>query len=317
MGIGPLQPVAFVGLRFFNQLSAGQVARLQLVEHGLNGAIVSLAGKLFRARGALPARAGERFWAVIDSIAGDRIEVRHISPSPAGSRDVCLPDVARVLGLPGDYETEMVLRELLRWRLPLDKNLIAGLTIRVKDLPASERAAYLAAAGLALSLRLPDEPAAREKVVAYLLGCAGAGPEGRELFNQASLNHPEHGKMLALSINGGESWQGQLFLIMPRSRGLDVSEGPVRLILSLTTTAGEIWVDLGLSGKQLQGKVILPDQQFFPLFSRGKHLLEERLTRAGFTPGSIQVEVSSIGSVAELLVSRAEPERYLPLDIRV
>lgn len=318
MGIGPLQPVALDGLRFFNQLTAGQVVRLQLVEHGLNGAIVSLAGKLFRAQGVLPARAGEKFWAVIDKITGDRIEVRHISPAPAGSKDVFLPDVARVLGLPLDEETEQVLREFLRWRLPLDKNIIAEQTAQIRALPGSERAAYLATAGLVMSLGLPDAPALQEKVMAYLLGRPGAGPEGQELLNQALFSHSEQAKIMALSLNGGAIFQGQLFLIMPRPGGIDVQNRPVRLVLNLETSVlGEIWIDLDLNGRQLRGTIILPDQQYLQLFSQKTYLLAERLTGAGFSRCSLQVEVGRIGSVAELLGSRVEPKKYLPLDIRV
>lgn len=318
MVIGPLLPVAMDGQRVFNQLAVGQVVRLQLVEHGINGAIVSMVGKLFRASGSLPAHAGERFWAVVDSINGDRIEVRHIAPAPPGSKDVALPELARTLGLPNDRATELVLQELLRWRLPLNNNLIIDLTAQLKALPDHEKQVYLAARSMLMALNLPEQAAVREMALDYLLGRPEASPEGQELLNRARFTQPDQGMVQVLAINGGESFGGNLYLVMPRTGNVDVFHDRIRVVLSLDTALfGSVWVDLELNKGVLWGRVIIADERFVELFGQEVYLLKRWLAGVGFNECSFRVEAGSIGSVAELLGCREEPGIYVPIDTRV
>lgn len=318
MVIGPLSSVAMDGQRVINQLAVGQVVRLQLVEHGINGAIVSLVGKLFRARGVLPARTGERFWAVVDSINGDRIEVRQVAPALPGNKDVALPELARTLGLPNDRTTELVLQELLRWRLPLMKNIIIDLTAQLKDLPDNEKQVYLAARSMLMALNIPEQTAVREMVLDYLLGRTGACPEGQELLNRAFFTQPDQGMVQVLSLNGGESFSGDLYLILTRTDGIDVLYDRIRLVLSLDTALfGSVWVDIELNKGVLWARVIIADERFVELFGSEVHLLKRWLTGAGFSECSIRVGAGSIGSVAELLGCREDPEIYVPLDTLV
>src|SRR5690554_5366367 len=125
MGIGPIQPVVMDGPRLATTMVPGQVVRLQLVELGTGGGIVNLQGSLYRAAGNLPPRPGGNFWAIIEQIGRDQIRVRHVSPAPAESRGVPLTDLARVLGLTGrDGDAGLVLRELMRWHLPVNRETV-------------------------------------------------------------------------------------------------------------------------------------------------------------------------------------------------
>lgn len=316
--IGSLSPVAMDGQRVFQQLAVGQVVRLHLVEHGNNGAIVSLVGKLFRARGVLPVRTGERFWAVVDSICRDRIEVRHIAPAPPGNKDVALPELARTLGLPNDRSTELVLQELLRWRLPFIKDIVTDLATHIKALPDHEKQAYLAARSMLMALNLPEQASVREMVFDYLLGRPEACPEGQELLNRASFTQPDQGIMQALSLNIGEALGGDLFIVMPRTNNIDVFHDRIKLVIGLDTVLfGSIWVELEFNKGVLWVRVIIDDERFVELFRREVNLLKRWLAEGGLIMCSIKVEAGSIKSVAELLCCREEPGIYVPLDTRV
>ena len=319
VGIGPIQPVVMDGLRLAGQsLLPGQVVRLQLMEFGTGSGIVSLNGNLFRATGVLPSRPGELFWAIIEQINKDQIRVRHVSPATAGSRGVALPDLARALGLPDAGQTGAVLRELLRWNLPVSRETIQSILSEMRALPEGERAAYLTARAWLMTLALPDQSSAVNRMLAYLLGRPNADPGGQELLNRAPTKHPEVGNLYAFSLNGGERFQGSLYLVLPGAKGSEMGSDPARLVLDLETpTFGAFWVLLELLDGQMTGKIILPDDRFLRIFRSFLGDLERRLREVGFTVHGLTVRTGSIGSVADLLGVDPKDESYMPLDIRV
>ncbi len=318
VGISPIQPVVMDALRLMTQFLPGQVVRLQLVELGTGGGIVNLQGSLYRAAGNLPSRPGEHFWAIIEQISKDQIRVRHVSPAPAGGKGVTLPDLARALGLPDAAQSGPVLRELLRWNLPVYREVIQNIMAELRGLPESERAAYLTARAWLMTLDLPDQSAVFSRVLAYLLGRGNADPAGQELLNRASTSHPELGNLYAFSLNGGEWFQGILYLVLPSPKGSEMATDPVRLVLNLETpTFGAFWVVVELRDGQLTGRIVLPDSRYVTLFRTALGDLEGRWRNTGFGIQSLQVETGRIASVVEVLGVEPKINEYVPLDIQV
>lgn len=319
MGIGPIQPVVMDGLRPLTTMIPGQVVRLQLVERAANGGIVNLEGRLYRAAGSLPSRPGENFWAIIEQVGRDQIRVRHVSAAPPESRSVSLTDLARALGLGGrDRDAGPVLRELMRWNLPVYRETVQVLLDELGRLPRGERAAYLAARVWLLTLDLPEQAVAVNKILAYLLGRVGAEPLGQELLNRSVTKYPELGNLYAFTINGGERLQGCLLLAASYTEGKEIPADRARLVLSLETAAlGPFWAVLEVTDGRLAGRVITPDPGIARLFEAGRADLKRRLAGAGFEVTGVRVETGSYHSPLELLAFAAAEPAYTPLDARV
>ncbi len=319
MGIGPIQPVVMDGLQLLTRMVPGQVVRLQLVELGAGGGIVNLQGSLYRAAGNLPSCPGENFWAIIEQIGREQIRVRHVSPAPAESRGVPLSDLARALGLRDrDGDAGFVLRELMRWNLPVNRDTVQKLLREAAGLPAEERQAYLASRVWLMTLDLPDRASVIDRVLAYLLGRPDADLQGQELLNRSPTLHPELGQLYAFSINGGERLQGRLFLAVPYADGAEITADRARLVLSLETAAfGAFWVVLEAADGRLTGRIIAPDSGAARLFEAGLTDLERRLRAIGFTVWGLRVETGVYGSPIELLGADRGENTYVPLDARV
>lgn len=317
--VKPVQPVAGGGgLYLFRDLAPGQVVRLQLVEPGINGGIVSLAGRLYRAAGALPARPGERFWALVDQVRADQITVRHVQPAQAGRGEAAAGDLARVLGLPTGGDTEQVIRELLRWKLPVDRESVLRILAASRELlPLAGYTGFWPALVWLQTLAVGPraEAGALAKILAYLLGAREAEPEGQELLNQAR-SRPGQEAVQALALSGGERFQGQLYIVTADG-GEDEPEAGVKLVLHCRSRAfGEFWVCLEFGEHWLRGQLVTPEESQAAFFRRAVALLEASLADLGYQVQPFTVETRRVDSVVDFLAGTGFAG-YVPLDIRI
>lgn len=313
--VKPIQPVAGgTGQHLFRNLAPGQVVRLQLVEPGINGAIVSLGGRLYRAVGLLPARQGQYFWAWVEKVGSEQITVRHIAPVQPGRDGVSAVDLARVLGLPPGVETEQVLRELLRWGLPVDRETVLRLLAVGRALPQAGCEGFWPALVWLQTRELPSRTGALSKILSYLLGWPEAAPEGQELLNQSGFRLGRE-QVLTLTLNGGERLQGELYVIIPGG-GPEHGVG-TRVVLHFRSGVGDdFWVVLGFEADGLTGRVVTDRETRAALFREKVPLLEEGLADLGYRVHPFAVETRRVNSVVDLL-SGGEVAAYLPLDVRV
>jgi hypothetical protein len=313
--VKPVQPVAGGGgLYLFRDLAPGQVVRLQLVEPGSNGGIVSLGGRLYRATGVLPARPGERFWALVERVRSDQITVRHISPAQPGQSGVAAGDLARVLGLPAGEDTERVIREFLRWKLPVERESVLRVLAAGRELPQPGCEGFWPALVWLQTLELSPRVGTLGKILAYLLGWSETDLEGQELLNQ-SRPRPGRDAVQALVLNGGERLQGRLYILSPPAG--EVPGAGVRLVLQLRSRAlGEFWVCLDFEENVLGGRVAAPEESLASFLRGAVASLEGRLADLGYRVRPLMVETRRVDSVADLLAG-SRVTGYVPLDIRV
>lgn len=300
-------------------LRPGQMVRLVVVEAAIDGAIVSLGGRLFRAEGELPARPGEAFTAVVESAVPREIRVR---PLPAGGkREAAGPtgDLLQALELPPGTESELVVREILRQRLPVAREIVLRLLAEMRGVPEQERAAWVASRVWLESLGW-ERPEHLRAALEYLVGRASATPEGHEALNRAQ---PPTGQdpVYVLSLNGGERFNGQVFVRF-KGQGKPGAgrETALRLVLRLETRSlGIIWCRLDLDGGGLAARICLADEQAAERARTATANLELLLARAGYAVRGVAVERRRVDGPVELLFDGEEEKRalYRPLDARV
>jgi len=300
-------------------LRPGQAVRLVVVEPAVDGAIVSLGGRLFRAEGELPVRPGEAFTALVESATRHEIRVR---PLPAGGTRQeagSTGDLLRALALPPGKESALLVREFLRQRRPVARDTVLRLLAEMRGVPEGERASWVSSRVWLESLGW-ERPEFLRAALEYLMGRASAGPEGHEALNRAQTP-PGQDPVYVLSLNGGERFNGQVFLRF-KGRG---SPGAGRettgcLVVRLETAGlGEIWCRLELNGDRLAAGVYLADGRAAERAREAAPDLERLLAAAGYNVQGVAVERRLVDGPAELLFDGGEEGRalYRPLDTRV
>lgn len=314
--IKPVQPMlAGGGLYLLRDLAPGQVVRLQLVEPGINGGIVSLGGRLHRATGVLPTRSGEHFWALVEKVGADQITVRHISPGQSGRGEAGAADLVRALGLPVGEDTERVIRELMRWRLPVDPESVLRILAQGRELPQAGRQVPWPVLVWLQTLDVGSSTGALARILAYLLGRPDAEPEAQEQLNRARHRAGQE-SVQALALNAGERLQGDVFIL---TGGREESPDPgARLVLRCRSTAfGEFWICLDFGGPGgLGGKLVTAEERMAGFFRGAVTQLEERLAALGYRVQPFTVETRRVDSVVDFM-DGSRLMGYAPLDIRV
>lgn len=295
-----------------------------VVEAALDGAIVSLGGRLFRAEGrGIPSQSGESLAVLVENVTSREIRVR---PLIAGSGTNVTPTgggLLPALGLPSNADFAAVVRELLRWRLPVDQETVLRLLNAWRGAPEHEQGAWLATRAWLESL-VWKGPGQVRAALEYILGRGSGGPEGQDALNRAQTP-PGQDPVLVLSLNGGERTSGEVYFTFPageRDTPGMAQDQPPRVVLHLLTRAlGEIWCRLDLDSSGLDARVCVADAESAARACEAGSALAEGLVRAGFKVRGVRVEERNVSGPVELLFGavdrRADETLYRSLDTLV
>ncbi|MEW5762839.1 MAG: hypothetical protein AB1776_06540 [Bacillota bacterium] len=301
-------------------LRPGQLVLVEVVEHNLRGATVNLGGALFPARGNLPAEAGARFWGLVEGASREAIHLRRLAPAPAGKPGE--DDLPALLGLPpDDDEAAAVVREFMRWRLPLDRRAILEVAAALRRVPVAARGAFREVRVWLRTLNLPED--AVRAVEAYLLGEPEEGEgdalpgstaaRGQLLLNRAAAALPGTG-LLALALLARQA-AGDVYVMWDKHASHE-QDTCFRFVIHLVSrNCGSIWVVLAMWGTDL-GVEIFCDPDRAELIRQGVAALREELADGGFRVTSCTVHPRRVASVVELL-ERPELPGYTVLDVTV
>ncbi|MBO8128280.1 MAG: flagellar hook-length control protein FliK [Peptococcaceae bacterium] len=317
----PLKPVSGskgAGFTAPRWLGPGQVVRLTLVERGIGGGIVSLAGKLMRAQGHLPSQPGTSFWALIEDVSHGEIRVRRAGDAP-GRDGMTARDIVKLLGLPPGRDSAFIVQQLLLRQQPVDAEWVRRMLREGAALPPDEREAFWQAQVWLRSLNVTSEAGALQKVLRFVLGDERAEPEGQAILNGSQEAHSGTESLLALFLSGGERLQGRVFLQRYGGNG-DASEntdGPLRIVLDLENRVlGGLWVVLQYENRELSGEIVPSDDRFARVLENALPELQAALAEAGFRVGDFRVGLRQVRSVFDLLKTTDEI-RYVSLDVKV
>ncbi|MGC7846733.1 hypothetical protein ACP3TJ_06655 [Desulforudis sp. 1088] len=339
--LSPIRPVSALNFNV-QQLSAGQVVRLTVVEPGINGGIVSLGGALFRAQGQLPSEPGQAFWALVERATPELIHVRQLPSRQTQQGPPTPSNLASLIGLPKGADTDLVIRAFLRWGLPIDPQAVRDLLAEMKNVPQHLRTVWIEARVWLSGLNWPRESAAgatglpgqqelaqgREqegavylkagtqenmdgrvavgdrmaRAMDYLLGRENAGPEGLQALNRAEAPAGQ-GQVFAAHLNAMPFFEGRVFWLDEPVKQANGKERPARVVLHVrSNTLGDLWVDLEFNERGLNAGVYLQDEKTAGLARRWAPVLEEQLKALGLELQRVAVEQRDIRSPLGLLL---------------
>ena len=183
-------------------LTPGQVlpARLMMAEENMSAQpLLLLAGNSYTARGDLPVN-GDFFWVRVEEVAWDQIRVKLL---PADSRpDGATKTLLLALGLKQNKEHEAVVKLLLRWRLPLSRELVHDFINTARDLPPEERPAFWASRAFLSTLVFKQNGGETETTPTELLQYIASGQRKGSTVGETDIALKELLQQLELPPEG-------------------------------------------------------------------------------------------------------------------
>lgn len=288
-------------------------AKLTVAADGM--AEMRLAGRTFNAGGAVPAKPGP-FWVQVQAVEPGRIQVKLLPVDYKQGLDIQV--LFQALGLKADNETKSVVQQLLRWRLPLSRELVQQFISSAGDVSPQDRPALWTALAFLQSLSLNKEPKEIAAALKYILRHPKATPKGQETLNGTHPPYPDQEVVRVLTLQAGRN-KGEVFF-MSRYQGQKDRPADKQLqalVIRLTTTAwGEVWIRLTVQGRNLTAKVLAEDSSFLSLARAAEPELKNRFRAIGWELAALTTAARKIASIAEL-VEPPGPDNYRPLDALV
>jgi len=295
------------------RLQAGQVVPVEVLSSKGEPVTVRVAGQIFPASGELP-QAPAFFWARVESVSTDLLHLRRLAGAPEEAAQ--LASIARLLDLPAGTDTEKLLAEMLKWRLPLERAPAHRLLAEGRNLPPEERDSFWPARVWLETLTLHTDASKVRLALNYLLGRPDAAPQGQEALNQTLPLAPGQ-EMVSFFTFKNEALSGELF-IMDEGAGKKTDRSfPQKLVVRVhSPVLQETWVYLARNPSGFTARVAVAEERFIRPVQETINVLRERLSALGYQLGEIHVSAQQAGSVCELL-RPAGPVTYRPLNITV
>lgn len=296
-----------------NCLQPGQMVQVEVLGIKNGVATVRIAGQTFVATGHMPSPPAT-FWALVREVSAETLHLQHLTGTP--DQDVALTTMAKVLNIPAGPETSRLLKEMVKWHLPLDRSLVEMLFSAARATPPEERVAFYAARVWLETLDLHRDPVRVRQALAYLLGKDDATPRGQEVLNQALPLFPEQ-EMVSFFTFRGKGLYGELYIVNGRAGKKGEQDFPLALVVRVKTPVlGETWVYLAWGKAGLTARVAVAKENFVSLFKKAAGELRDRLAALGYSIDDIQVTARKISCICELLHPH-EPPPYRPVNALV
>lgn len=318
MGIGGVSRVTLpTGLswRLPWYLRPGQMVMVETISVTGPEAVVRIAGQTFNARGELPT-APATFWALVEAITGETLHLRRIGSDL--TEEMRPEDLARLLELPPDRDTVNLLREMLKYRLPLERQFILRLLAEGRAFPEEERSSFWAARLYLENLDFREDAAKLRLAVDYLVRSRTAGQParelvaGQELLNGARALTPGADLLRFFTFRGPEG-SGEVFLV---EKDGDGPEGglPAGIVVQVSSPAlGETWVCLlqDIGGYTL--RVAVSQEWAAAIAAEALEILKTRLGELGYRVAGTSVSTRPVRTVFDALQD-TETTGYRPVN---
>jgi hypothetical protein len=275
-------------------------------------AVVRVAGHTFNAQGELPPGPAN-FWALVEAVMGETLHLRRLSGDTIAEHSP--EDVARLLQLPADKDTVNLLGEMLKRGLPLDRQAILRLLAEGKALPEHEREPFWAVRLYLETLDLREKAEQLRPAADYLLRrdpSLGDLSAGQEALNRAQVIIPGQELLRFLTLTGEEIF-GELYLVYEGTGGTP-PEAPSGFVVEvISPLLDRTWVYLGDGPQGMVLKVAVSQERFYQQAADAVETLRLKLVAAGYEVNEVEVVLSRIENVFEVLKPPSVPE-YLSLD---
>ncbi|MHB1420714.1 MAG: flagellar hook-length control protein FliK [Bacillota bacterium] len=310
---GPLESI--------NQLRVGQLVRVEVLKITGQEALVKLNNMTLQAATTGTELPGSIFFAVVESMTTEQIRLKRMNPASINSdyNEVPLEELAAKVGVNNHTDAPAVIREMLRWQLPLLTEKLTGLLKEIKEAPPEDRDALI---GLMVWLETLDPGELKENsraVLALLMGKSASSEDliaGEKTINRSTTVYPGQENLYCISLQR-QGINGEVYFTSREPKSLGVNPRQVMIVVRLHTEhLGEIWVQARVEGTSVSLLVASDNDHASSFLKQHLEPFQDIIREAGFNLAALKVTKRKIGTVIELMGGNP-PLAYTTMDIKV
>lgn len=279
-------------------LSKGQVVKGQVADVHGNKVVLKIGTAVLKAESQVPLQQGQVLKLLVEGISDNIIKLRVISEEGLVKPEAVL--LSR-LGLQPSKELELIVQHLLRFKLPIDPEMIKLLTNLTKMEGFSSEMLMLAAwlKSLGIDVRSYEDMKELVQLLKMLKGQMSPKEEVR-FFN--FLNRQENQVLAGCNLYGWPFGKHHLYLITDGSKSNKLNPEDCTLVLKVASNAlGDLWFKINYNDSSLRVNIICTGENNKELLEKEADTLRNGLHDVGYSVEQLGVNVGTINTVFDLI----------------
>ncbi|MHB1125683.1 MAG: flagellar hook-length control protein FliK [Bacillota bacterium] len=303
------------------QLRVGQLVKVEILRFNGPEAVIKVNGMLLKAAVTGTEIPGNVFSAAVESMTPGLIRLKRINQSISSSdhSELSLEELAAKVGINDRSVATALIREMLRWQLPLQPDKLAGLLKELKDIPPEEREDLI---GPRIWLDTLEHGESKENIRTVLTLLLGNrySPEdlkvGENTINRSSTVYQGQENLYCISLHR-QGIPGEIFFTCRDPKQNGVNPRQVMIVVRISTkNLGELWVQARIEGADVSIQIASDNEKAASYLRLHLEPLQDMIREAGLHLASMSVTKRKITSVIELMGGNT-PLSYTTLDLKV
>ncbi|MEA4924170.1 MAG: hypothetical protein VB084_02560 [Syntrophomonadaceae bacterium] len=270
-------------------LKPGQIVKAQVVKFEGKQVLLQLGSNILKAQAKVPLKTGDRLQLQVETVRDQAIELKIIKDSVRlKPEDTALTK----LGLKPQDELYPVLRQLVKFNLPVSQAAVLELYHLMREYQANEELVRLAAwlKTIGVKAESANDFQALQELQKFLKHELPADQDKR-FFN--FLNDKESIIYGGYNIFGWPVAGQHIFLLTPGSKRERLQPENCRLLLQLNSRSfEELWVKIEMNRNTMKAGIICSQNKYKTILSGEVKALGEALRYAGYNIDAVEVEVN-------------------------
>ncbi len=279
-------------------LVPGQVLKGQVAEIQGNQVVLQFGNDLLKAETRVKLRSGQKLKLLVESVNNGFISLKVLP----GNETIRPEDLILLrMGIKPQENIEAVIREFLRFQMPLNPQDIMEIITFIKDNKLSEEIlsliVWLKSTGI--KIKSGEDLNALKDLYRFFRGEFSGRDEAR-FFN--FLNESENTSSEGYNIFGWPLGKHHIYLLTPGSKKERLQPETCQLFLRLKSRVlEELWVKLDSIQNNLNVDILCNNEKHRLIIDKEIISLQKTLQSAGYHVGKITVEVGRVNTIFDLL----------------
>ncbi len=279
-------------------LSKGQVVKGQVADVHGNKVVLKLGTAVLKAESQVPLQQGQLLRLLVEGITDNIIKLRVVSEEGLVKPEAVL--LSR-LGLQPSKELELMVQQLLRFKLPIDPEMIKLLSNLTKMEGFSSDMLMLAAwlKSVGIDVRSYED---MKELIQLLKMLKGQMSQKEEAQFFKFLNRQENQMLSGYNLYGWPFDKHHLYLIADGSKNSKLNPDNCTLVLKVASNAlGDVWFKINYNDSSLKVNIICNGENSRELLEKESDTLRNGLSVVGYSIEQLVVNVGLINTVLDLI----------------
>lgn len=279
-------------------LRKGQVVKAQVMDVHGSKIVLKIGTVLLNGESQVPLQQGETLRLTVEGVADKLVKLK-ISPEEDRMKPESIM-LAR-LGIKPRQDLENMVQQLLRFRMPVDAELLNSLSTmaRLYDLPQETLLLVVWLKSLGVAVTSEEDVRELKNLARFFKGELSETEEERFF---SFLNRSETTVLGGYNLYGWPLDRHHLYLLTSRSKKERLAPENCTLILKVASRVlGDLWFKINYLDSSLRVSVTCVAKECRDVLQREIGLLQQGLQAAGYQVGQVDVKVRDVQTVFDFI----------------